>query len=254
LDTVIATASFTLGTGQEVETLRTLGSATTYAANLTGNALAQTLVGNAAANVLDGKGGADTMVGYAGDDTYYVDNAADVVIEANGGGSDTVIASVSYTLGTGRYIEVLRTLGSGTSDPLNLTGNEFANTLLGNAAANVLDGKGGSDTLRGYAGNDTFAFTTALGAANVDTIVDFNATDDRMVLDDAVFTGLGLGALAAGAFVIGSAAADADDRIIYDNTTGALYFDADGLGGAAAVQFASLTGAPVIAANDFLVI
>ena len=56
------------------------------------------------------------------------------------------------------------------------------------------------------------------------------AGTDRIALDDAVFTGLGLGALNANAFVIGTAAADADDRIVYDSATGALSFDADGTG------------------------
>jgi serralysin len=75
-----------------------------------------------------------------------------------------------------------------------------------------------------------------------------------ILLDDAVFTGLSLGALDAGAFRTGTAAADADDRIIYNSTTGALLFDADGVGGVAAVQFATLTGAPALTAADFVVI
>ena len=66
--------------------------------------------------------------------------------------------------------------------------------------------------------------------------------------------GLTLGALAPGAFVIGTAAGDADDRIIYNSTTGQLYFDADGSGAGAAVLFAILQGAPAITASDFTVI
>ena len=48
------------------------------------------------------------------------------------------------------------------------------------------------------------------------SIADFGAADDTIALDDAVFAGLGAGALDANAFVIGTAAQDADDRIIYD--------------------------------------
>ena len=50
------------------------------------------------------------------------------------------------------------------------------------------------------------------------------------------------------------AAADATDRIVYDSTTGDLYYDSDGVGGAASVKFAALTGAPTLAATDFEVV
>src|SRR5688500_3251677 len=159
-DTLIANVSFTLGAGQEVETLRTFGSGTTDEVNLTGNTLAQTILGNAAANDRRGGGGADVLRGYGGHDTYYVDDSSDSVIEADGGGSDTVIAAVSYTLGVGQAVETLRTYGSGTTDVVNLTGNTLVNTILGNAAENVLDGKGGADMLRGYGGGDTYYLDT----------------------------------------------------------------------------------------------
>ena len=90
-----------------------------------------------------------------------------------------------------------------------------ATRIFGNAGANVLDGKGGNDALVGCGGADFFAFTTALGAGNVDTIVDFVAGTDKIGLDDAIFTGIG-GTLNANAFVIGAAAADIDDRIVYN--------------------------------------
>jgi serralysin len=62
------------------------------------------------------------------------------------------------------------------------------------------------------------------------------------------------GVLAASAFHIGAAAADALDRIIYNSTTGALSFDADGVGGAAAVQFADLSANLAMTNGDFFVV
>jgi Ca2+-binding RTX toxin-like protein len=167
-------------------------------------------------------------------------------------GSDTIFTNLSYVLPANDQIELLRTYGSAGTMAINLTGNAFANTIVGNKGANVLDGKGGGDLLHGDGGGDTFAFTSALGAGNVDTIGDFQPGLDRIALDDGVFGGLPLGALAPGAFSTGTAAQDADDRILYDPGTGALYFDPDGIGGVGGVQFATLNAAPL--AGDFLVI
>ena len=77
---------------------------------------------------------------------------------------------------------------------------------------------------------------------------------DRLYLDHTIFGALSSGALAAGAFKVGAVATDADDRIIYDSATGALYYDADGNGSGAAVQFAVVHEGINITASDFYVI
>ena len=253
-DQVFSSVSYTLAAGQHIETLRTTNIAGADAINLAGNALANTLLGNAGANTLNGGGGADTLQGLGGNDLYYVDAAGDVVQEAAGAGTDQVFTSVSYALGAGQHVETLRTTSIAGTTAINLTGNALANTLLGNNGANALNGDGGADTLQGFAGNDTFGFTTALGAGNVDAIVDYTVADDAIQIDNAVFTGLAAGALAASAFRTGAAAADADDRIIYNSATGALLFDADGNGAGAAVQFATLSAGLAMTAGEFTVI
>ena len=253
-DLIFTRVSLALAGGQEIETVSTAANAGTEAIDLTGNEYANTLIGNYGANLLNGNGGADTMIGLNGDDIYVVDDDGDVVIEGAGGGNDLVFTRGSYTLAAGQQIETLSTAVNAGTEGIVLIGNEFANTLIGNYGLNLLDGKGGNDILQGLNGGDLFAFTTTLGSGNVDTIVDFSVVDDRILLENAVFTGLGGGDLASGAFVIGAAAQDADDRIIYDSATGALYFDADGNGAGAAVQFAMLSTGLALTASDFLVI
>ncbi len=254
-DRILAGVSYVLGAGVSVEVLSTSLNAGTAAINLTGNELVNTMLGNDGANILDGGIGADAMFGRAGDDFYFVDNAADTVFENAGEGNDRIFASVSYVLGAGTAVEQLTTSFNAGTAAINLTGNELANTIFGNDGVNVLDGKAGADVLVGRAGADTFAFTTALGAGNVDQVLDFQAGVDKIALDDAVFTAIGVtGALDPNAFVTGTTAQDASDRIIYDAATGRLFYDADGVGGSAAVLFATLNGNPALSASDLVVI
>jgi Ca2+-binding RTX toxin-like protein len=219
---------------------------------LNGDGGDDSLFGGDGDDYLIGGTGIDVMDGGTGNDTYYVDDAGDVVSEAPGEGADRVAASVSYALAAGAEIELLEAVTPSATDAMNLIGNGIANVVSGNNGANLLDGKGGNDLLAGYGGADIFAFTTALGAGNVDRIADFAFGTDRILLDGAVFAGLAPGPLAAGAFVIGSQAGDADDRIVYDPATGQLFFDADGNGAAAQVQFATLDGHPTLTASDFV--
>ena len=249
-DLVRSSVSYTLAA--HFENLELTGSA---GLNGTGNAVANTLTGNGARNTLDGKAGADVMAGLGGDDTYAVDGAGDRVFEAKGQGKDTVLASATYALAAGQEVEVLQLAeGTGTR-AFNLTGNELANTLIGNDGANILEGRLGADILTGKAGKDTFVFASTLGKGNIDRITDFSAKDDTIKLDDAAFKGLLPGQLSPGQFKdLSLAKIDSDDRILYDQKTGTLSYDADGLGKGAAVVFAVLDNKAEISAADFFVI
>ena len=159
-DTVHASVSFTLG--NFVENL--ILDASSAPVNGYGNGLGNDITGNDDANVLKGYGGddildgglgVDRMYGGAGNDTYYVDEASDRAYEYGGdgidtGGTDTVIASVSFVLGN--FIEGLA-LATGAGD-INGYGNGLGNEIKGNEGANVLKGYGGNDVLIGGAGAD----------------------------------------------------------------------------------------------------
>ena len=218
-----------------------------------------TFYGTGGADVLHGTTGADTMIGGGYNDTYYVNNAGDKVVELPGGGNDTVLASVSYVLSAGSEIEHLATTSKSGTLPINLKGNEFSQTIDGNAGNNFINGGGGKDVLTGNGGTDVFVFNSALKNSNIDKITDFNVAQDKILLDHNVFTGLQPGALPTysalptSAFHVGKGAHDSSDHIIYNSSTGALSFDADGAGGAPQIQFATVSPHLALTASSFIV-
>jgi uncharacterized delta-60 repeat protein len=119
--------------------------------NLTGSNFNDNLTGNQNNNTLNGGAGADTMSGGLGNDTYYVDNAGDVVAEVANGGTDTVISTVTRTLGDNQ--ENLTLAGTAA---INGTGNSLDNTITGNSARNVLTGGTGADKMVGGLGDDFY--------------------------------------------------------------------------------------------------
>ncbi len=149
-DTVQAAISYVLG--DNVENLTLTG---TDDIDATGNTLNNTLTGNAGNNVLDGGAGSDTLRGGAGDDTYVVETG-DAVTESADQGNDTVLASISYTLGSN--VENLTLTGSSN---INGTGNTLDNILIGNAGNNTLSGGTGNDAMSGGSGNDTYVVEAA---------------------------------------------------------------------------------------------
>jgi Ca2+-binding RTX toxin-like protein len=263
---------FALGAGISIENLRASSNVVNIALQYTGNEISNAISGGNAGDTLSGGGGDDTLdgglgndtlVGGIGNDVYLIGDAGDVIIEALGEGNDTALVTLSsFTLAAGLSIETIRP-GMGVDNlDLAITGNELANAITGTSGANIINGGGGddrlsgmfgNDTLTGGSGSDTFFFGTPPQQGDFDTITDFTVGVDRIGLSTAAFGTLLAGSLAASAFVIGTAALDADDRVIYNAATGALFYDADGNGAGAAIQFAVLYGAPALTAADFTI-
>ena len=128
----------------------------------------------------------------------------------------------------------------GNSADNYLFGFDGDDHLDGGAGNDQLEGGRGADTLTGGKGADTFIFASPLDG-KADTILDFNFNEgDVLQLDHNIFTALQSGTLAADQFVLGKAAQDANDHLIYDRATGELAYDPDGNGAAAAVTIARL--------------
>ena len=161
----------------------TLKTSATPTTTITGTSASETLNGTAGADRIDGGAGADTLVGGLGDDTYIVRNASTKIVEASGGGIDTVRSEVSFTLSA--FVENLTLTGSGN---ISATGNSQSNILIGNAGDNVINGMGGNDILTGGAGRDTFVIGKDAGS---DIITDFEAgpgAGDVVRLDASPFS------------------------------------------------------------------
>jgi len=193
IDTVNALIAYTLGAN--VENLTLIGKGDISG---TGNGLDNVIIGNGGNNVLDGGAGADTLKGGDGHDTYIVDNLGDIVDETGTTGTDTVLASVNFTLGTN--VEYLTLTGAGAIDG---TGNGLANKIIGNNAVNNLDGgagddvltgRGGADHMTGGTGHDQFVYADILdGGDETETIADFTVGNgaDADTLDlHGLLTGL----------------------------------------------------------------
>jgi Ca2+-binding RTX toxin-like protein len=241
-DALYTSASVALPDGAEIERIGTEDYLGTSALFLTGNGFAQDIIGNNGNNQLSGMGGNDHLAGLGGadflnggtgidvaeggggDDIFIVDQAADVVRENAGEGFDAVYASASFTLAAGAHVELLGTVDYLAVSPLNLGGNELANTIVGNNGANALSGFAGSDSLTGLDGNDvlfggagqdflsggagadTYLYTAASDsqAGSADTILDFTPGSDRIDLSgidansnngtEEAFTAIGSGA------------------------------------------------------------
>ena len=166
-DTVYSTVNHTLSAN--VETLYLIEGAAD-AINAAGNGAQNWLYGNSINNALSGFGGDDVLVGGGGDDTidggigsdamvggigndtFYIDSEADLIFENSSEGTDTVFATINYTLANN--FETLFLI-EGAAGAINAAGNGVQNFLYGNSLNNALSGFVGDDVLVGGGGNDT---------------------------------------------------------------------------------------------------
>jgi Ca2+-binding RTX toxin-like protein len=235
-------------------------------------------VGSAAANYFNARAGNDTIQAGGGNDTidmssFGTGDHGDDVIDG-GAGFDTLDFDGFATTGlvadfdagtisggdaagsTVSFASIERLVGGGFAD--RMTGNAAANDLMGRSGNDTLRGGAGNDTLTGGAGSDSFVFGEA-GSANSDVVAGF-VSADQILLDDAGFGAIGAtGNFAAGdgrfwAAAGATAGHDANDRVVYNTSTGNLYYDADGSGAGAAQLIATLAGNPALAAGDITVI
>jgi Ca2+-binding RTX toxin-like protein len=170
-----------------------------------------------------------------------------------GTGNDKILGNskMNFLFGQGGN-DVLK--AEGGSDWLEGgTGNDI---LYGGTGDDLLYGDVGKDTLYGGSGEDIFVFSSRLRSTEVDTVKDFSVKDDTFWLEKSIFTKLGKAdaALSSSAFWTGSKAHDLNDRIIYNNKTGVISYDADGTGSKAPVAFAKVTAGLKPTYKDFVII
>ncbi|MBB3018559.1 Ca2+-binding RTX toxin-like protein [Microvirga lupini] len=245
--------------------------------HLDGGAGDDILNGGAGADILDG--GADfDWASYATATSGVTVSLADNWLNAGEAYGDTFISiealqgsNYADTLSAANYLAGNALVGLGGNDVLTgrigndyLDGGEDNDSLFGHGGADVLTGGNGNDLLwggvgadqlTGGAGADQFRFDTALGNGNIDRITDFTVGQDLIGLSRNVFTSFASsGALSSAAFTTGASATSYEHRLIYNSSTGAVSYDADGIGGAAQVQFATLVGNPTLTASSFFLI
>jgi Ca2+-binding RTX toxin-like protein len=200
--------------------------------------------------VSSGSSGNNTLVGGSGDDELNGGSGNDVL--TGGAGNDHLLGgSGNDNLDGGTGDDELEG-GSGNDV---LTGGSGNDHLSGGSGNDTLNGGLGQDELNGGSGKNVFIFNTALGASNIDIINDFRPIDDTFQLENAIFTSLTTtGTLSSSYLKISTAAGDSNDYIVYNSTTGVLYYDADGSGSGAAVQIAMLGSKLALTNADFVVI
>jgi Ca2+-binding RTX toxin-like protein len=223
--------------------------------------------------------GNNTLNGGAGKDTLSAGGSTGDNLLSGGDGNDYLSISGDYSYTSGNPYEYRdvsityesrskgnNTLNGGTGDDnLNAINSKGDNLLSGGAGndyisassafgKNTIYGGSGNDTLYGGSGNDTFVFNSF--NEGIDRLYEFNATNELIQVSAAGFAGgLATPSLSANQFTLGTSATASNQRFIYDDSTGSLFFDQDGsAAGFTQVQFAQLSAGLSLTNNNFVVV
>lgn len=198
---------------------------------------------------LVGGEGNDTLTAGAGNDTIYGEGGNDVIVTTSGldwvyggEGNDRITGSKDSDKleGDGGNDTIIGGAGNDA-----LWGSDGDDVISGGSGSDHIWGGAGKDRLTGGTGIDRFHFgEQALSASNVDVITDFKGDDIYLYSDP--FTNLQF------ISVNKLSQANSGEGIIYEKSTGTLYYDHDGAGsGEAAIAFVILIGKPTLTISNF---
>jgi Ca2+-binding RTX toxin-like protein len=226
-------------------------------------------------DLIVGTNGNDTLsTGYNGNDTIDGGTGDDsLTVYATSNGPTGITSTFNATTKIGSITSGTRLISYKNIEQLNISGTYYNDSIVGSNGNDTLYGENGTDTLRGGngddiltggngndrlyggGGTDTFAFNSP--NEGIDTIYDFNPTNELIRVSPDYYNfggGLSVGVLSASQFTIGASATTSAQRFIYNSTTGALFFDQDGsASGFNQVQFAVLTAGLSLTNNNFVV-
>jgi Ca2+-binding RTX toxin-like protein len=182
------------------------------------------------------------------------------VVMSVGGSTGAVLDTLSFNL-VPNTTGSIQLVGSNTNNTLNFSsiskgltidGDAGNDTITGTALNDVIIGGAGIDTITLGAGNDAVRFNSLSGS---DTITDFSVADDSIQLARSVMTQLSGGAsLTVAEFEVGTAATSTATRIVYNQSTGVLSYDANGSDAGGVTTLATFTGQPVLTVEDFSIV
>ncbi|MDZ8030678.1 calcium-binding protein [Nostoc sp. DedSLP04] len=168
--------------------------------------------------------------------------------------SGGITSTFNATTNTGTITVGMYRVNYNNIEQLNISGTSYDDNIVGSNGNNILQGGNGNDSLIGGDGTDTFGFYNY--NEGVDTIYDFNTTNELIqVYANGFGGGLLIGSLSDAQFTIGTSATTSNQRFIYDNSTGGLYFDQDGSAAEfTQVKFAQLSAGLSLAEKNFVLV